>query len=263
MDERGIQRKRYVCVNEEKLVLTAGLANALGVFTPVITIILYAVVARARGEPLDAETAFTTVAILSLVTHPANMIMTIVPRVVAAMANVDRIQAFLLDPSRADGRLRVSTNTAIASDDSVHFDNVIIRFAKLQDPTLKNISMKMQLGSVTMCAGITGSGKSTLAKAILGELSPESGTIQVSSSRIAYCDQNAWIPTGTVKEIVCAFASDVDEAAYQLAIDICCLEYDISRLADGDSTLIGSRGVNISGGQRQRLVCLLQGSLAY
>lgn len=57
-------------------------ANALGIFTPAITLVIFAIMSYFRGETLDAEAAFTTVAILTMVTHPANMVMTIIPRIV-------------------------------------------------------------------------------------------------------------------------------------------------------------------------------------
>lgn len=49
-------------------------ANALGIFSPAIILTLFAILAGARGVTLDAETAFTSIAILALVTHPANMV---------------------------------------------------------------------------------------------------------------------------------------------------------------------------------------------
>lgn len=50
------------------------IANALGIFSPVITLAIFAIMSYFRGQNLDAETAFTTVAILTMVTHPANMV---------------------------------------------------------------------------------------------------------------------------------------------------------------------------------------------
>lgn len=50
------------------------IANALGIFTPAITLVIFAIMSYFRGETLDAEAAFTTVAILTMVTHPANMV---------------------------------------------------------------------------------------------------------------------------------------------------------------------------------------------
>ncbi|KAK1782720.1 hypothetical protein QBC45DRAFT_389276 [Copromyces sp. CBS 386.78] len=51
-------------------------ANALGMFAPVITIILFAIITMANGTTLDTKTAFPTIAVLALVTHSANMVMT-------------------------------------------------------------------------------------------------------------------------------------------------------------------------------------------
>src|SRR3954447_20645989 len=48
-------------------------ANALGIFSPILTFVLYVVVTRWNGSALDTKTAFTTTALLGLVTHPANM----------------------------------------------------------------------------------------------------------------------------------------------------------------------------------------------
>ncbi|KAF7553306.1 hypothetical protein G7Z17_g3696 [Cylindrodendrum hubeiense] len=58
-------------------------------------VLLYAAKSIAQGSVLDVATVFTTVAALAVVTHPANMIMTIVPRAVASLANFDRIQEYL------------------------------------------------------------------------------------------------------------------------------------------------------------------------
>lgn len=44
-------------------------ANALGLFAPVFTIVLYAGLASLRGDVMDAETAFTTVALLLMITR--------------------------------------------------------------------------------------------------------------------------------------------------------------------------------------------------
>lgn len=220
---------------------------------------LYAILAASRGVPLDTKTAFTTVAILLLVTHPANMIMTIVPRVIGSLGNVDRIQSFLLESPRIDCRKLVRDDNYSPereTETGIRLEDVTIRFNRNAAPTLSNIDLDLPKHSITICGGPTGCGKTTLAKAILGEVSPTQGVVTVSSSGIAYCDQRAWVPTGTVRQVICAFADVVDEKLYEEALRICCLDHDLSRLPDGDETVVGSRGVNLSGGQRQRLVRL-------
>lgn len=234
------------------------LANALGIFAPVATIVVYAAVARLQGSQLNVSTAFTTVAILALVTEPANMIMTIVPNAVATSANFERIQAYLLEPPRTDTR-RVTTPSSDASrahptPAAVRLDGVTVASPTAKDTLLQNINLVLPRGSVTTCSGPVGSGKSTLAKVILGEIAPSEGTITVSSASIGYCDQQAWLPTGTVKQIVGGFSTVIDKERCDAAIRACCLDHDLAGFPDGDETVVGSRGINLSGGQRQRLV---------
>ncbi|PTB62314.1 hypothetical protein BBK36DRAFT_1172514 [Trichoderma citrinoviride] len=232
-------------------------ANALGIFAPVATIVVYAAVARLHGSQLNVSTAFTTVAILALVTEPANMIMTIVPNAVATSANFERIQAYLLEPPRTDKR-RVTAPPSDAprthsTGAAVRLDGVTVDSPTTKDTLLHDVNLVLLRGSVTTCSGPVGSGKSILAKVILGEIPPSEGTVTVSSVSIGYCDQQAWLPTGTVKQIVGGFSTVVDKERYDAAITACCLDHDLAGFPDGDETVVGSRGINLSGGQRQRL----------
>lgn len=222
------------------------------------TIVVYAAVARLQGSQLNVSTAFTTVAILALVTEPANMIMTIVPNAVATSANFERIQAYLLEPPRTDERRVTGPSSdaprAHSAEAAVRLDGVTVVSPTTKDPLLHNVNLVLLRGSVTTCSGPVGSGKSTLAKVILGEISPSEGAVTVSSASIGYCDQQAWLPTGKVKQIVGGFSTAIDEERYNAAIHACCLEHDLAGFPEGDETVVGSRGINLSGGQRQRLV---------
>ena len=93
---------------------------------------------------------------------------------------------------------------------------------------------------------------------MLGEL-PFAGAIQVASRQIAYCAQNPWILNGTIRENICGFAGevDIDEQWYQSVVHACALDKDLEVLPDGDRSLVGIRGVTLSGGQRSRVVSSL------
>ncbi|KAI1135027.1 ABC transporter [Hypoxylon sp. FL0543] len=239
-------------------------ANANGMFAPVVTLVLYVILAKVRGGGLDTETAFTTVAILSMVTHPANMVMTFVPRVIASFASFERIQSFLLEPSRQDYRIeladpqKTSGSEAPETDPgtvpclSVNLEGLFVgesRFA------LDGVDLTIKKGSIVICTGATAAGKTTLARSILSEV-PFAGTVGVSSKRIGYCSQSPWLPNGTIRQVITSLADDIavaDLGWYETVIDACCLTKDIDELPNGDETLVGSRGSNLSGGQRQRL----------
>lgn len=205
-------------------------------------------------------------AILSMVTHPANMIMTIMPRAVAAFSGFERIQAFLLRQSLKAhrGTLPKGTMSRLTWDPAsgnfstaIHIRQLKIGHKKL---VLEHIDIEVAAGSLAIISGPTGSGKSTLLRAILGEVVPVQGSISLSTRQIAYCAQKTWLPNGTIKEIIYGTsdlysARDQDnERWYHEVIRLCCLTHDLNSLPHGDRTRIGSGGLNLSGGQRQRVV---------
>jgi ATP-binding cassette subfamily C (CFTR/MRP) protein 1 len=125
--------------------------------------------------------------------------------------------------------------------------------AKQPAGTLQAINMIVPRGKVTMVVGPVGCGKSTLLKAVLGELPVMGGSLQVSSLRIALCDQTAWHVNGTVQESIIG-VSDFDQRWYSSVVRSCALDEDLRQLPQGDQTQIGSKGVALSGGQSQRIV---------
>lgn len=225
--------------------------------------ILYAGLAQSRHAGLDAETAFTTIAILSMVIHPANMIMTIVPRLVATFASFERVQSYLLEdphldqrkafPDRSSSQLHHGPSAA-----AINLRQVTIQADGASEPALDNVTLEIKQSQIAACAGPTGAGKSLLAKTMLGEVYPRHGTVTIASRRIGYCDQTPWLPNGSMRDVICNFADRVDESQYEEAITSSCLVHDLSQLSMGDKTEIGSRGLNLSGGQRQRMVWLVQ-----
>lgn len=207
-----------------------------------------------KGHYLDTETAFTTTALLGLVTHPANMIMTIIPQAVGSLAGFQRIQDYLLQPPRSDSRvlLRDSDDATTEAAPAIVIERVVIQPNASKPPIVSNVDVEVARGSFVMCSGPVGCGKSALAKALIGEIPISSGTISLSSKRIGYCAQSPWLPGGTFKEAICGFLPE-DQSWYEEVIQLCCLKEDLVALSTGDQTMIGSRGLNLSGGQRQRV----------
>jgi ABC-type multidrug transport system fused ATPase/permease subunit len=219
------------------------------------SLILFALAAARRGLLLDAETAFTTMTILSMVTHPANMIMTIVPRAVAALAGFEKIQAYLLRSHLLDERAVLPKAWDRSGDEmelAIRARDVALGSPRL---ILDGVNLEVHQGSLVIVSGPVGAGKSTLLRALLGEIHPARGSIQLASKRIAYSAQSPWLPGGNIKQAICGVDDDQGNAQwYQRVIDACCLRHDLDMLPDGDQTQIGSRGLSLSGGQRQRVV---------
>ena len=105
-----------------------------------------------------------------------------------------------------------------------------------------------------------GSGKTILVKALLGDLPPDTGTIKTAFGSIAYCSQTAWLINGTIKDNIRGHlweGGDIGQAWYEQVVHVCDLEEDLQQLPDGDQTVIGSRGITLSGGQKHRVVSSL------
>jgi ABC-type bacteriocin/lantibiotic exporter with double-glycine peptidase domain len=189
-----------------------------------------------------------------MVTHPANMMMTIVPRAIAAYASFERIQAYLPE-NGGDARPPPAEHDRVGLP-VVSLERV--RIAKDQaggeGNILQDVTFRLEKSSVTVCSGPVGGGKTILARAILGEVSPSAGSVTVDTHRIGYCSQTPWLPSKAIKEVIVGQPSqNVDEAWYARVIQACCLDQDIKSLPDGHDTVVGSLGTNLSGGQRQRV----------
>lgn len=99
--------------------------------------------------------------------------------------------------------------------------------------------------------GPVGSGKSTLLQTILGELTPERGTVEVKGS-VSYASQEPWVFGGSVRQNI-IFGQDFEKEKYEEIVKVCALERDFTLFPYGDKTLVGERGVSLSGGQRARI----------
>lgn len=130
-----------------------------------------------------------------------------------------------------------------------------IRPASKAEPALIDIDLEIERSAICLIAGPVGCGKTTLARAILGELPLDSGEIETTTNKMAYCAQTAWLSNGTIRENICgpAEVSNFDDKWYRTVLNVCGLERDLELLSDGDQSQIGSRGLVLSGGQKQRV----------
>lgn len=213
-------------------------------FTPALTLTLFALLGNGS---LDAETAFTAMAVLGMVTHPANMVLTLVPRGVAGLAGFGRMQGFLVRSTTTMQRQLVGDGVAVE-----------MKGVTLGAGVLRGVDLLVGKGEVVVVTGAVGSGKSLLVRGVLGEVEVEEGTVGVRRGRVGYCAQTVWLPGGAVRDVVMGMgAGDGEEEWYARVVEGCGLRRDLDALPEGDGTQVGSGGMNLSGGQRARVVSLV------
>ena len=128
---------------------------------------------------------------------------------------------------------------------------------------IRSVTFTLPAAGFTVITGQVGAGKTTLLRAILGLLPVQGGEIRWNGARIdepaaffrpprsAYTPQTPRLFSDTLRENILQGAS-ADQSELEAALADAVLELDVSRLERGLDTVVGPRGVRLSGGQAQR-----------
>lgn len=128
---------------------------------------------------------------------------------------------------------------------------------------IEDVSLTVPRGSFVVITGRIGSGKTTLLEVMLGLLPPDAGEIRLNGETVdnpwdvfapplcAYTPQAPWLFSDTLRAniLMGLGASDAELAA---AVRLGVMEEDVESLEAGLETVVGPRGVRLSGGQVQR-----------
>jgi ATP-binding cassette subfamily C (CFTR/MRP) protein 4 len=167
-----------------------------------------------------------------------------------AKNSLKRIEDFLLceyQPQKFSNL--IVNNTLSTSRQAICIEHIDTTSEK--NLILKDVTFKVFPGELVGIAGTAGSGKSTLLQVILKEVEPTQGSVVVEGT-LSYSAQEAWIFSASVRQNI-LFGQEMDQDKYQKVIGVCALEDDLSLFPHGDQTLVGERGVMLSGGQKARI----------
>lgn len=142
-----------------------------------------------------------------------------------------------------------------------------VSFAYGENTVLKNISLTIKRGEKIGIVGLSGAGKSTLFKLLLKEHENFSGEITFDTTSIRDIGKRSFVEhTAVVLQETEVFnfslrenitiASDRNRknvALLEKALDVAHVTDFLSRLPDGVDTLIGEKGIKLSGGEKQRV----------
>lgn len=113
------------------------------------------------------------------------------------------------------------------------------------------LTTKIEPGKLCVIIGAVGSGKSSFLQILLGELEMDSGALEINGG-LSYASQEAWLFEGSIKNNI-VFVEEYDEKRYNEVVRVCALERDFELLPNGDETVVGERGISLSGGQKARV----------
>jgi ATP-binding cassette subfamily B protein len=128
---------------------------------------------------------------------------------------------------------------------------------------IEGVSLTLRRGKLTVVTGRIGSGKTTLLRALLGLLPVEAGEIRWNGEPIASpgdflvpprCSYTAQVPrlfSNTLRNNILLGLERSDEEIYRFT-RLAVMDRDLEELDDDLETMVGARGVKLSGGQMQR-----------
>ena len=177
-------------------------------------------------------------------------------------ASSKRVFALIdLEPSIFDREGAVPLEGPI---ESLSFDNVSFAYPTSDKNALNGISLSASSGDFLGVMGHTGAGKSTILKLIERFYEPQGGSVLINGrdindyqiesirERIGFVSQDPFLFFGTIGENV-AYARDSDNDQILSALEAAGATEFVSSLTDGLDTMVGDRGVMLSGGQRARI----------
>lgn len=128
---------------------------------------------------------------------------------------------------------------------------------------IEGVDLRLARGSFTVVTGRIGSGKTTLLRVLLGLLPMDAGEVRWNGELVddlatfftpPHCAYTAQVPllfSETLKDNILMGLSEKD-VDLQMAVRLAVLERDVEELANGLDTVVGPKGVKLSGGQAQR-----------
>ena len=145
----------------------------------------------------------------------------------------------------------------------ISLTDIRFNYLNTKADALSGITLQINKGECIGIVGETGSGKSTLVDLILGLLRPTKGSILVDGiypvnayqwhEKIGYVPQSVYLTDDSIEANIAFGEKHIDESRLTAAIDSAQLSLFIKQLPQGIKTIVGERGVRLSGGECQRI----------
>jgi ATP-binding cassette subfamily B protein len=148
----------------------------------------------------------------------------------------------------------------------IAFENVYFRYGGHEtNYVLENISFEIKAGEMVAIVGLSGSGKTTLAKLMVGFYEPSEGRITVDGydlnqvdreyfrAQVGYVMQSNLLFSGSITENIAAGEENPDRRRVIEVAQLADAHGFISNMPMSYETIVGERGMGLSGGQMQRL----------
>ncbi|MFG1503275.1 ABC transporter ATP-binding protein [Halobacteriovorax sp. ZH5_bin.2] len=226
------------------------------------TLILSSVIVFAQvkitGNAMTTGEFITFIAIMAMIQDPIRKTNEANLKISQAQAAEKRIFKFL----KVDNEVDSGTKEHSELSDKISFKNLDFSYGDHQ--VINDLSFDINKGEKVALVGLSGSGKSTLINVLLGLYPVKKGSYKIDGADsseftlkslrhyFGLVSQDIFLFNTTVRENL-TLGKEVSEAQIQEALKVAHATDYINELPSGLETVIGDRGLRLSGGQAQRL----------
>jgi ATP-binding cassette subfamily C protein len=176
-------------------------------------------------------------------------------------------EAFLDMQTRSEAAVEVDApeRESISLSQGIRFEGVSFGYVEGEPPIICDVDMTIEAGRTTAIVGPSGAGKSTLADLVMGLIPPDRGRVQVDDQplvparlgswreQIGYVQQETFLFHDTVRANLLWARPSATESELWNALDLAAASEFVAAMPERLDTVLGDRGVRVSGGERQRL----------
>ena len=157
-------------------------------------------------------------------------------------------------------------NTVFNLNENIELKNVSFRYLGSEELVIKELDLTIFANKITAIVGASGSGKTTLMKMLLKFYEPSEGEIKIDNIKLRNISQYAWrskcgsvmqegfIFNDTIANNIAVGEEYINREKLLRAVEVANIKEFIESLPLAYNTKIGSSGVGMSTGQKQRLL---------
>jgi ATP-binding cassette, subfamily B, heavy metal transporter len=240
---------------------TVGIVLVTIIASGMAAMVLLATLRVGRGAMTIGELVLVNTYLLQLI-RPMERLGQLYRSIKQSLVDLEQLLALLHEqPEVVD---RPGARTLRPGPGVVAFENVSFHYG-IGRGTLENVSFTVAPGRKLAIVGPTGAGKSSIARLLFRFYDPRAGHILIDGqdisqltqasvrAAIAVVPQEAVLFNDTIGENIALARPDATPAEVDAAAAAAALKGFIEALPDGYATLVGERGLKLSGGEKQRL----------
>jgi len=219
---------------------------------------------------IDAPTLITLVVVMTRMSGPVGQVQQSVQQLANVLPAYEMVRELEAELTAMAGEPPSGTQAAPLADEPIVFEHVSFHHAEADDRSdlprgIDDVDLVIAPGECVGIGGPSGAGKTTLADLLVGLYSPQRGRITVGGvvlngsvlngwrERVGYVSQDPFLFHDTVRRNLAWANPQASEADVWDALRFAGADGVVRRMAQGLDTMLGERGILVSGGERQRI----------